>query len=157
MISRRPQRDMLAPPSLDPARRNIRAARAHAWQASGGGGTLKRAGEPHEAVLTNFSARAHGPAGPEFGVRVTLRKGDKIVWRNSRGMIEILRVTDERLDRKATASFALRIRHTHRSCARDAFDTLLPLQNPLERAGALRLAQLCATRGSSRPEASSTV
>ena len=35
---------------------------------------------------------------PEFGVRVTLRKGDKIVRRDARGAIQVLKVTDERVD-----------------------------------------------------------
>jgi hypothetical protein len=35
---------------------------------------------------------------PEFGVRLTLRKGDKIVRRDSRGGIHITRVTEERVD-----------------------------------------------------------
>jgi hypothetical protein len=35
---------------------------------------------------------------PEFGVRVTLRKGDKIVRRDARGDIQVVQVTEERLD-----------------------------------------------------------
>jgi hypothetical protein len=35
---------------------------------------------------------------PEFGVRLTLRKGDKIVGRDARGAIHITRVTEERVD-----------------------------------------------------------
>ena len=35
---------------------------------------------------------------PEFGVRVTLRKGDKIVRRDARGAIQVEQVTQERLD-----------------------------------------------------------
>jgi hypothetical protein len=35
---------------------------------------------------------------PEFGVRVTLRKGDKIVRRDARGGIEVVQVTQEQLD-----------------------------------------------------------
>jgi hypothetical protein len=35
---------------------------------------------------------------PEFGVRLTLRKGDKIVRRDARGAIHITRVTEEHLD-----------------------------------------------------------
>ncbi len=32
---------------------------------------------------------------PEFGVQVTLRKGDKVVRRDARGAIHITRVTEE--------------------------------------------------------------
>jgi hypothetical protein len=35
---------------------------------------------------------------PEFGVRLTLRKGDKIVRRDARGAIHVVRVTEERVD-----------------------------------------------------------
>lgn len=35
---------------------------------------------------------------PEFGVRVTLRKGDRIVRRDARGTIEVVEVTEERMD-----------------------------------------------------------
>ena len=35
------------------------------------------------------------PVDPEFGVQVTLRKGDKIVRRDARGVIHIRRVTEE--------------------------------------------------------------
>ena len=35
---------------------------------------------------------------PEFGVRVTLRKGDKIVRRDARGAIQVEQVTAEHLD-----------------------------------------------------------
>ena len=35
---------------------------------------------------------------PEFGVRLTLRKGDKIVRRDARGAIHVTRVTEERVD-----------------------------------------------------------
>ena len=35
---------------------------------------------------------------PEFGVQVTLRKGDKIVRRDSRGAIHVTRVTEDRLE-----------------------------------------------------------
>jgi hypothetical protein len=35
---------------------------------------------------------------PEFGVRVTLRKGDKIVRRDARGAIQVTEVTEEQLD-----------------------------------------------------------
>lgn len=35
---------------------------------------------------------------PEFGVRLTLRKGDKIVGRDARGAIQITRVTEEHVD-----------------------------------------------------------
>ena len=35
---------------------------------------------------------------PEFGVQVTLRKGDKVVRRDARGAIHITRVTEERVE-----------------------------------------------------------
>ena len=35
---------------------------------------------------------------PEFGVRVTLRKGDKIVRRDARGIIHVVQITEERVD-----------------------------------------------------------
>ena len=35
------------------------------------------------------------PLGPEFTVRVTLRRGDKIVRRTARGTIEIMEITAE--------------------------------------------------------------
>jgi hypothetical protein len=35
------------------------------------------------------------PVPPEFGVQVTLRKGDKIVRRDARGAIHVRRVTEE--------------------------------------------------------------
>ena len=35
---------------------------------------------------------------PEFGVQVTLRKGDKVVRRDARGAIHIMRVTEERME-----------------------------------------------------------
>ena len=35
---------------------------------------------------------------PEFGVRVTLRKGDKIVRRDARGVIHVVKITEERVD-----------------------------------------------------------
>jgi hypothetical protein len=35
---------------------------------------------------------------PEFGVRVTLRRGDKIVRRDARGAIQVEQVTAEHLD-----------------------------------------------------------
>ncbi|RPH80963.1 MAG: hypothetical protein EHM88_11890, partial [Candidatus Rokuibacteriota bacterium] len=35
---------------------------------------------------------------PEFGVQVTLRKGDKIVRRDSRGAIHVTRVTEDRVE-----------------------------------------------------------
>jgi hypothetical protein len=35
------------------------------------------------------------PVDPEFGVQVTLRKGDKIVRRDARGAIRVMRVTEE--------------------------------------------------------------
>ena len=38
------------------------------------------------------------PVVPEFGVHVTLRKGDKVVRRDARGTIHITRVTEERVE-----------------------------------------------------------
>jgi hypothetical protein len=38
------------------------------------------------------------PITPEFGVQVTLRKGDKVVRRDARGAIHITRVTEERVE-----------------------------------------------------------
>jgi hypothetical protein len=38
------------------------------------------------------------PIAPEFGVQVTLRKGDKVVRRDARGAIHIMRVTEERVE-----------------------------------------------------------
>ena len=35
---------------------------------------------------------------PDFNVRVTLRKGDKIVRRDARGAIHVVQITEERLD-----------------------------------------------------------
>jgi len=35
---------------------------------------------------------------PDFNVRVTLRRGDKIVRRDARGAIHVVQVTEERLD-----------------------------------------------------------
>jgi hypothetical protein len=34
---------------------------------------------------------------PEFGVHVTLRRGDKIVHRDARGVIRITRISEERV------------------------------------------------------------
>jgi hypothetical protein len=38
------------------------------------------------------------PVRPEFGVRVTLRKGDKLVGRDARGGIHITRVGEDHVD-----------------------------------------------------------
>jgi hypothetical protein len=38
------------------------------------------------------------PVAPEFGVRVTLRKGDRVVRRDARGVIHVTRVTEERVE-----------------------------------------------------------
>ncbi|HEU4369254.1 MAG TPA: hypothetical protein VFV05_13620 [Methylomirabilota bacterium] len=38
------------------------------------------------------------PVAPEFGVRLTLRKGDRIVRRDARGAIRITRVTEDRVE-----------------------------------------------------------
>ena len=38
------------------------------------------------------------PVDPEFGVQVTLRKGDKIVRRDARGAIRVTLVTEERVE-----------------------------------------------------------
>jgi hypothetical protein len=50
-----------------------------------------------------FRRRQHGgaelPLGPEFTVRVTLRRGDKIVRRTAGGGIEIMEITAERGER----------------------------------------------------------
>ena len=35
---------------------------------------------------------------PEFGVRLTLRKGDKVVRRDARGAIHVVQVTEDRVD-----------------------------------------------------------
>jgi hypothetical protein len=35
---------------------------------------------------------------PEFGVQVTLRKGDRIVRRDGRGAIRVIQVTEERVE-----------------------------------------------------------
>ena len=35
---------------------------------------------------------------PEFGVRITLRKGDKVVRRDARGAIHVVQVTEDRVD-----------------------------------------------------------
>ncbi len=43
--------------------------------------------------------RAAAPeVAPEFGVRVTLRKGDKIVRRDAKGVIQVVLVTEEHVD-----------------------------------------------------------
>lgn len=38
------------------------------------------------------------PVAPEFGVRLTLRKGDRIVHRDARGAIRVTRVTEDRVE-----------------------------------------------------------
>jgi len=38
------------------------------------------------------------PVAPEFGVRLTLRKGDRIVRRDARGAIHIRRVLDDHVE-----------------------------------------------------------
>ena len=38
------------------------------------------------------------PVAPEFGIRLTLRKGDRIVRRDARGAIRVTRVTVDRLE-----------------------------------------------------------
>jgi hypothetical protein len=52
-----------------------------------------------EEVTMLFKRAARQPSPvhvePEFGVQVTLRKGDKIVRRDARGVIHIRRVTEE--------------------------------------------------------------
>jgi len=35
---------------------------------------------------------------PDFNVRVTLRKGDKIVRRDARGAIHVVQITEEQID-----------------------------------------------------------
>ena len=48
-------------------------------------------------MLFKRAARRPEPVrvAPEFGVQVTLRKGDKIVRRDTRGVIHIRRVTEQ--------------------------------------------------------------
>lgn len=48
-------------------------------------------------MLFKRAARPPAPVhvAPEFGVQVTLRKGDKIVRRDARGVIHIRRVTEQ--------------------------------------------------------------
>ena len=53
---------------------------------------------------------------PEFGIRVTLRKGDKLVGRDGKGHIRITQVTADRVDE--TEMFRLtgvHVRHQPRS------------------------------------------
>ena len=50
---------------------------------------------------------------PEFGVRVTLRKGDKIVQRDARGAIHVVQITEERVD----MSHVQTARHGHHDAA----------------------------------------
>ena len=38
------------------------------------------------------------PVAPEFGIRLTLRKGDRIVRRDARGDIHVTRVMEDRLE-----------------------------------------------------------
>lgn len=45
------------------------------------------------------SAGTELPLGPEYTVRVTLRRGDKIVRRTEGGTIEIMEITAERGER----------------------------------------------------------
>ncbi|HEU5323965.1 MAG TPA: hypothetical protein VFX28_24400 [Methylomirabilota bacterium] len=45
---------------------------------------------------------------PEFGVQVTLRKGDKIVRRDARGVIHIRRVTEQCVELAHIGSLAAR-------------------------------------------------
>ena len=54
-------------------------------------------GGHHETVPTDRSTVAADPVAPEFGVQLTLRKGDKVVRRDARGAIHITRVTEERV------------------------------------------------------------
>ena len=50
-------------------------------------------------LFRRTSRRAAAPeVAPEFGVRVILRKGDKIVRRDARGAIHVVQVTEERVD-----------------------------------------------------------
>jgi hypothetical protein len=50
-------------------------------------------------LFRRTSRRAAAPeVAPEFGVRVTLRKGDKIVSRDARGVIHVVQVTEEHVD-----------------------------------------------------------
>jgi hypothetical protein len=56
-----------------------------------------RAREEATMRLFRRSVRPSGtvPVDPEFGVQVTLRKGDKIVRRDARGAIRVTLVTEE--------------------------------------------------------------
>ena len=47
---------------------------------------------------TSRRAPVSSELAPEFGVRITLRKGDKIVRRDSRGAIHVVEVTEEQVD-----------------------------------------------------------
>jgi hypothetical protein len=38
------------------------------------------------------------PVAPEFGIRLTLRKGDRVVRRDARGAIHVTRVSEDRLE-----------------------------------------------------------
>ena len=50
-------------------------------------------------LFRRTSRRAATPAvAPEFGVRLTLRKGDKDVRRDARGAIHVVEVTEDRVD-----------------------------------------------------------
>jgi hypothetical protein len=51
-------------------------------------------GGTHEAVPAARSCVHPIPVDPEFGVQVRLRKGDKIVRRDARGVIHVRRVTE---------------------------------------------------------------
>jgi hypothetical protein len=50
-------------------------------------------------LFRKTSRRAATPeVAPEFGVRVTLCRGDKIVRRDARGKIHIVEITEDRVD-----------------------------------------------------------
>lgn len=50
-------------------------------------------------LFRRTSRRAATPeVAPEFGVRITLRKGDKVVRRDARGAIHVVHITEEAVD-----------------------------------------------------------
>jgi hypothetical protein len=59
-------------------------------------------------------AGAELPLGPEFTVRVTLRRGDKIVRRTAAGSIEIMEITAERGERLEITRVLDRLNRDHR-------------------------------------------
>ncbi|HEX9822463.1 MAG TPA: hypothetical protein VGD07_22925 [Methylomirabilota bacterium] len=49
-------------------------------------------------LFRRSSRPAPAPVTPEFGVRLTLRKGDRVVRRDARGAIHVTRVTEDRVE-----------------------------------------------------------